>query len=278
MSSSPSSSSDENYFSAAEYISPYKQGAAAETTRCSLSASLHALNDASHEAMVYVNQCASVDPRNEETLSSENPWSNMELVAKNLETARSKLDQAWRDAKMAHDTETGKPSDDDDTEDESEDESTIETVGLSDGDVTVPVNLDLQLSMDAGGVSNVEDRETASNGKNHEKEEANIDMMRDDFRAQYMEMMTETFGNDLEEIHQQGGENVDVQILVECLQSGMNFLESHEQNQTSFFESIGFDGNGDETMKDSLGKNSEQTIHQLRQYRLGYIQSKENGN
>ncbi len=289
MSSSPSSvsSNDDAYFSAAEYVSPYKKGGGDESmgdsATCPLSVSLNALNDTAHEAVEFVNRCASIDPPKDKDndddhgdgeVDKTNPWNNMEAIAEKLENARSKIDQAWRDAKVVHEKQRERNGDEDENDnDETDDDDIGDDTALSTIDFTVPVNLDMEVTIDAG-VNINEDLEidSTSDEQQQEKKSDAGAIPADDFRALYMEMMAETFADDLEEIRQQG-ENVDVDVLVECLQSGINFLEPHEKHKKAFFDSLGYDGNGngDETMKSN--KEEGRTIHELRQHRLGYIGS-----
>ena len=65
-SSSSASSDDENYYSATEFASPEKKSN--EATVEALATSLKALNEASHQAMDYVNRCASIEPPTDKEL------------------------------------------------------------------------------------------------------------------------------------------------------------------------------------------------------------------
>jgi len=63
------------------------------------------------------------------------------------------------------------------------------------------------------------------------KDEDEIDESDDTFREQYIEMMTEAFAEDIEEIRGKSGseDEVDVNILAECLSSGMEMFSKDEK-------------------------------------------------
>ena len=296
--SSPSSASseEENYYSAAEYVSPYKDSGTptkgSSESEHDLADTLNALNEASHEAMEFVNRCASFDPPLNETetgigisgtksippkiaSATTNPWSDMKAIAENLESSRSRIDKAWRNARAVHERLTGETGEeDDDCVYESDDEDEQNDNEFDDIDFTVPVNLDMETTI-GEGVDIGDDCGEFENTEGDAKESHDGDgMPADQFRARYTEMMTETFGDDLEEIHQQGDNAVDVNVLVGCLQSGINVLQENERNRKSFFDSLGYDENGDESMKGNNSGTVEEppeTVHQLRQHRLGYL-------
>jgi hypothetical protein len=293
--------------------------------------SLVALNDASKTAIEVVNRYKSIDPPRDEDetnidTNKNNPWRNVEAIGSEIKTARSGLGDAWRKAKTVHETEEEsdqEDDDDDENENENENKNDNENENSHDAsrasnsiDTTRTIDLDMEANIDVLGVNanvnaNVNTNVNANDSgdssgdgdknDNGEEKDDNDDssdnniMPDEDFRAQYMNMMTETFGDALEQIHQQGGESVDfdVDVLVECLQSGIDFLEPHERkNQKSFFDSlvgsydgkaindakamndgdndIAMDGNdGDGDVDDDGGV----TVHELRQRRLGYLVS-----
>lgn len=326
MSSSPSSTSsnDEHYFSASEYISPAKPANGSEhdtgvdmedsefytpskesgdgesESECPLTASLHRLQEASREATEFALRYASVDPppdsQADDPRHAQNPWMDMNGIAEGLDQRRAALLQAWKGARSALEAQQSRGENDEDDDDKYDDEQKDDESETDDKngkqvlgeelyniDFTQPVDLNMEATNDAGAAVPKAIAETESNAdegeeKQQEEEEDSSDHMpEDDFREVYMAMMTETFGDALEEL--QGADNgdangidVDVDVLVECLQSGMDFLEPHEKHRTSFFDSLGYDGNGDEDMEhkaDDVEK--ELAVHQLRQRRLGYL-------
>ena len=109
-----------------------------------------------------------------------------------------------------------------------------------------------------------------------------------EFRVQYMDMITDAFGDILDEMNkkQQNEEesninsdtNFDVDILVDCLQSGIDFLDpTTEYKKQSYFNSLvlPLDNDNDTTMNDdeeNKNENEQQlTIHQMKQRSLGYL-------
>jgi hypothetical protein len=76
-----------------------------------------------------------------------------------------------------------------------------------------------------------------------------------DFRALYLDMVTDAFADVLEDIRTKENTSVDVNVLVDCLQSGMDFLSSEERDL--FFQ----DDEGD--------KGDEETPHEKQQQKVG---------
>lgn len=98
--------------------------------------------------------------------------------------------------------------------------------------------------------------------KTNQKDDAEDKMPEEEFRAMYMDMITDAFGDILEHMREEEGDKIDVNVLVDCLQSGMEFLEDNEVNRQSYFDS--FRDDDDEEEEESL------PIHKLRQIKLGY--------
>merc|ERR1719223_2645264 len=100
-------------------------------------------------------------------------------------------------------------------------------------------------------------------------------MPADEFRARYIEMMTEAFSEDLEEMMSSnpddGGGVVNVDILAEALASGIDLLEPGEKNRRSFFDSLRSDDPAETDDGDGL------TIHQRRRKELGWLADDDNG-
>lgn len=85
----------------------------------------------------------------------------------------------------------------------------------------------------------------------------------EEFRILYMDMITDAFGDVLEEMRQQAGDKMDVDVLVDCLQSGMEFLEENERNSMSYFDSM------TELPEEDGDENNGVPIHQCMQELLG---------
>lgn len=75
------------------------------------------------------------------------------------------------------------------------------------------------------------------------------------FRMLYLEMVTDAFSTVLENLRHEN-QNVDVNILVDCLESGMEFLTSEERE---FFA----DDEMDAEIEESSTSVSERKIHEL---------------
>jgi hypothetical protein len=80
----------------------------------------------------------------------------------------------------------------------------------------------------------------------------------DEFRALYMDMITDAFADVLENMRQ-SQEQIDVDILVDCLQSGMDMLQL--EDRAGLFEAL-------EDLEEEDG--DEETPHELRRQELGY--------
>ena len=97
-------------------------------------------------------------------------------------------------------------------------------------------------------------------------------MPAEEFRSMYMDMMTEAFGDDLQQLDRQS--DGDVEILVDALQSGIDLLGPDEKNRRSFFASLGYPQKEKDDMevdKNDEDENSSWTVHKRRQKALGYI-------
>jgi Mg2+ and Co2+ transporter CorA len=88
---------------------------------------------------------------------------------------------------------------------------------------------------------------------------ASSSMDEEKFRALYIDMITDAFADTLENMRQQNDGVIDVDILVDCLQSGMDLLESNDRD--SFFSSL-----------DELEDDDEDglPVHEVRRRELGY--------
>ena len=91
----------------------------------------------------------------------------------------------------------------------------------------------------------------------------------EEFRALYIDMITDAFADSLEAMREQEanlGKEIDVDVLVDCLQSGMELLDAEtERGDDRFFQNLE-PNNDEEGQEEELGP----TIHQLRQLEVGY--------
>jgi hypothetical protein len=99
-----------------------------------------------------------------------------------------------------------------------------------------------------------EETKRAENGE--EDAEGEVDN-NEDFRAAYMDMITNAFADVLEDMRANNSEELDVDILVDCLQSGMDILTMEEKEL--------FMGGDDEELEDDSGV----TPHEQRRVQLG---------
>ena len=221
-----------------------------------LGSSLDRLNEASKQAFRVVRKHAAVSPprtddgrdgtqNNSNNNNNNNPWKNPQAIEDELADARKTLAESWEDLRVAHDEKCSA--------------SGSEGRGFEE---------DYYCGNDDDDDNN-DNRHTAE------------DMSEDEFRSVYTEMMTETFGDVLDRINQEDGSSfgkkgqpvpvVDVDILVECLQSGIGLLEEADQkNRRSFFDSIGYNNGSDSAATDD-GDDGSLPIHELRQRSLGYL-------
>lgn len=94
-------------------------------------------------------------------------------------------------------------------------------------------------------------------GQQHEASACGENKQDDDFRALYMDMITDAFADVLEDMRSNGTEEIDVDVLVDCLQSGFDLLSV--QDKEIFFQ--GIDDDDDE---------EEMTPHERRRMELGF--------
>ncbi|KAL3937077.1 MAG: hypothetical protein SGARI_002288 [Bacillariaceae sp.] len=79
-----------------------------------------------------------------------------------------------------------------------------------------------------------------------------------------MDMITDAFGDVLDQMRSSENSNLDINVLVDCLQSGVDFLDDADKTQSYFdsFRSAEEEEDADE---------SEMIpVHQLRQLELGF--------
>jgi hypothetical protein len=120
----------------------------------------------------------------------------------------------------------------------------------------------------------------SSSLEKNDNNENNDEISENEFHVLYMDMITDSFGDILDEMNkkqdEEGNANFDVDILVDCLQSGVDFLDpSTEYNKKSYFNSLlPLDNNDKDAMdeeKDENNNDEHLTTHQMKQRSLGYI-------
>ena len=85
-------------------------------------------------------------------------------------------------------------------------------------------------------------------------------LVEEDFRAAYMDMITDAFGDCLHDLQQNSPAAIDIDVLVECLQSGMDIMTQDEK------ELFMMEYNGE--MDEVEGNRS---IHEIRREMLGFV-------
>jgi hypothetical protein len=93
------------------------------------------------------------------------------------------------------------------------------------------------------------------------KNEEDDKMPEAEFRTMYMDMITDAFGDVLDQMREEEGDKMDINLLVDCLQSGMEFLEDNEINRQSYFDSF---------REDASEEEGDVPVHELRRRELGY--------
>jgi len=225
-----------------------------------LLSSIDRLTVASKKAVEVVNRFANIEPpldddddddadleeeEDEEgdrstNTTTTNPWKNPQVIEEELNIARNELNAAWKNVKAERDAVT--------------------------------------FAAVTEAYENEDDEE--------KKEEDDVDnaIPEEEFRVLYMNMMTDAFGDVLETMNKESGMDgkptVDVDILVDCLQSGIDFLDPVEElNKRSYFDSLdynfGEDDDDDDDDDKMIDNDNEEglTIHEMKQRSLGYLVS-----
>lgn len=235
------------------------------------------LTTASRHAVAVIHKFAAIEPpRDDEEADSDhhpsNPWRHPQQIEQELDVARTELTAAWLELKQYREhiiTTSEHYVDDFDDADKICDEV-------------------------------VHDNDT---------EDTNTDgtLSDDQFRVLYMDMITDAFGEVLQGMRHEAetkNKKIDVDILVDCLQSGIELLDPiEERNQQSYFDSLGYsstteqedpttEDDKDDTDNNSTDSNGMElegnetvttqnrtaavsdeglTIHQQRQKSFGYL-------
>lgn len=90
-----------------------------------------------------------------------------------------------------------------------------------------------------------------------------------DFRAAYMDMITDAFADVLEDLRQKEGDALDVDVLVDCLQSGIDLMTQEDKEFFLMSETSINNDDNDETSKDD-NEDGKLTPHELRRRQLGF--------
>ena len=237
------------------------------------------LTTASRHAVAVIHKFAAIEPpRDDEEADSDhhpnNPWLHPQQIEQELDVARTELNEAWMDLKQYR-----------------EHIITNSEHYVDDFD-------------DADKICDVIPEDHGDDDTNNKDGTSLSD---EQFRVMYMDMITDAFGEVLQGMmHEADTKNkqIDVDILVDCLQSGIELLDPiEERNQQSYFDSLGYpsstepedpttEDDNDETDNNSTDSNGMElegdetvttqnrtaavsdeglTIHQQRQKSFGYL-------
>jgi len=238
-----------------------------DASASALLSSIDRLTNASKKAVEVVNRFANIEPppddddddaddleEEEKSNNNNNPWRNPQLIEDELNIARNELNDAWKNVKAERDNNP-KPisaaatGDDYDYENDDEDEEK----------------------------------------KNDNDDDNDNEIPEEEFRVLYMNMMTDAFADVLDQMNKESEEGssnnskqkqstIDVDVLVDCLQSGIDFLDPVEElNKRSYFDSLDYDFGEDDDDDDEDDKmnndndEEELTVHEMKQRSLGYL-------
>jgi hypothetical protein len=103
-----------------------------------------------------------------------------------------------------------------------------------------------------------------NNATNDDDDDGNDDER--DFRALYMDMITDAFADVLEELQSSDTETLNVDVLVDCLQSGLELLDPKDKDV--LFRGMDADDNADNDM--DQGDDEQLTPHEAHRRKLGF--------
>ena len=119
----------------------------------------------------------------------------------------------------------------------------------------------------AAALEQKDDNATKSNSSDMTKEQfSSSSVNEDDLRAAYMDMITDAFADVLEDMRANEAEDIDVDVLVDCLQSGLDLMSLEEKE---FF----MQDNEELNNMDEAESNDAAiavTPHELRRQELGF--------
>jgi hypothetical protein len=121
-----------------------------------------------------------------------------------------------------------------------------------------------ELHAAAAALEQKDDNKNAANSGDMTKElSPSTSINEDDLRAAYMDMITDAFADVLEDMRANEAEDIDVDVLVDCLQSGLDLMSQEEKD---FF----MQDNEELNNMDEGENNDTVTPHELRRQELGF--------
>jgi hypothetical protein len=110
-----------------------------------------------------------------------------------------------------------------------------------------------------------------SNSSDITKEPLSTSVNEDDLRAAYMDMITDAFADVLEDMRANEAEDIDVDVLVDCLQSGLDLMSQEEKE---FFMQDNEELNNMDSSNNNIDKSESNDVvvtpHELRRRELGF--------
>jgi len=89
----------------------------------------------------------------------------------------------------------------------------------------------------------------------------------EEFRAVYMDMITDAFADVLDSMREEDGSSIDIEVLVDCLQSGIDLVTSEERDD--FFQALEGGDNENDYLEESGNDDSAPSQHELHQMQVG---------
>jgi hypothetical protein len=124
-----------------------------------------------------------------------------------------------------------------------------------------------ELHAAAAALEEKDDNATKSNSSDMTKEPlSSSSVNEDDLRAAYMDMITDAFADVLEDMRANEAEDIDVDVLVDCLQSGLDLMSQEEKE--FFMQDNEELNNMDESESNDVAV--AVTPHELRRQELGF--------
>ena len=210
-----------------------------------------AVDQAVHKALALIEQFASSSSLSEQQQTADNPWKNPQEIYQQLDQARNEITQAWEKLHAATKIEYDPLFDDDD---DAYDDPVV-APGEDEGATSKPKIVSPPPPLD----------------HNAKKEQEQF------IRMAYMDMITDAFADVLEDLRQrpesEKEDPINVDTLVDCLQSGLDILTTSNYRLSSFSETdfefgeenaaVGDDNKSDDGVK--------LTPHESRRRQLGYL-------
>jgi hypothetical protein len=189
-----------------------------------------AVDAAATAAIDLVRELSERDPHDKD---EANPWRNPEQVFQQLDEARTGISKAWEELHAAAAAL-----------EQTDDANNASTRNSSDMDIT---------------------KEPLSSSP---MSTASVKVNEDDLRAAYMDMITDAFADVLEDLRANEAEDIDVGVLVDCLQSGLDLMSQEEKD---FFMQDNEEPNNS-NLDESANNDAAVTVtpHELRRRELGF--------